>query len=67
MINPFKKIESNSRWTYKDLTIIVEEANIVYVSYYYLNEWWPKQPRFVNLHKMSRLGFIFKVNKYKYI
>ena len=67
MINPFKKIKSNSRYTYNNSTIIIEESNLFYVSYYYLSEWWKTQPRIVNLHKMSRIGFIFTVNKYKFI
>jgi len=67
MINIFKKLEPNSRWTYNDLTIVVESANLFYVSWYYLDEWWKTQPRKVHLHKTNRLFFILNANEYAYL
>jgi len=66
MINPFRKIENNSRWTYNGQTIIVHEINNRGVAFYYLQEWWSRQPRFINLHYMSRFDFILKVQNYKF-
>lgn len=67
MINPFRKIENNSRWTYNDLTIVVESSNLFYVSWYYLGEWWKTQHRKVHLHKTNRFMFILNASKYAYL
>lgn len=66
MINPFKRIKNNSRYTYNNATIVVEESNNKGIAFYYLNEWWKTQPMKLKLHYMGRWEFIFKVQKYKW-
>ena len=36
MINPFKLIKSNARYTYKNKTIIVEDVSLKGITFYYL-------------------------------
>lgn len=66
MINPFKIIKENSRYTLHGSSIVVEHINPWSVKYYDLNEWWKKQPIIPNYKKINLLIFILIANKYKY-
>ena len=63
MINPFTRIEDNSRWLLNGKTIVVQESNLKGVSYYYLNDWWKIQASRPILFYMSRFEFILNVKK----
>ena len=65
MINPLK-ISSNKRYTLDGRTIIIEEVVSSNVSWYYLDEWWPTQPRFLNLHNSSKWWLMLHAQKYKF-
>ena len=56
MINPFKLIKSNARYTYKNKTIIVEDVS----------DWWKKQTKTPKYLFMKKWEFIRKVSNYKY-
>jgi len=65
MINPFN-ISNNKRYTINNRTIIIEEVHLFRIAWYYLDEWWKKQPRIINLHKSNKLSLMLKAEKYKY-
>ena len=68
MINPlkFRFIKSNSRYTYKERTIIVEDITKDGVKYYDLLEWWEYQPIIPKYHIMKKWDFIMNVKRYKF-
>ena len=67
MINPFKKIKQNSRWTIDDMTIVIYEVSSSYIAYYYLSEWWNNQTIYPHLFYISKWKFILKAKKYKFV
>lgn len=67
MINPFKRIKNNSRYTYNNKTIIVEDVSLKGITFYYLLDWWEKQTKTPKYLFMKKWEFIRKVSNYKYI
>ena len=65
MINPLR-ISNNSRFTLNGRTIIVEKVLPFNVMWYYLDEWWKRQPRILNLHKSPIFWFMIRAQKYKF-
>ena len=66
MINPFKRIKNNSRYTYEGRTIIVENTTKDSVTYYDLLEWWEYQPIIPRYCVMKKWDFIKNVKRYKF-
>jgi hypothetical protein len=66
MLNPFRKIKNNSRYTYKGRTIIVENTTKDSIIYYDLLEWWKYQPIIPKYYSMKKRDFIINVKRYKF-
>ncbi len=64
MINPFKKIQINSRWIYNNRVIVVHEISNGQVLFYDLNYWWNNQTHQPILNHMPMWKFYLSVNKF---
>lgn len=67
MINIFKSIKPNSRYTLNGKTIVVDSIKDKKIIWYYLDEWWKFQTRFSHLKYMNKFLFKLKASKYKYL
>lgn len=66
MLNPFKRIKCNSRYTYNNRTIVVEDITVNGIIYYDLLEWWKYQPIIPKYCSMKKWDFIKKCKRYKF-